>query len=73
MSLYAVDPLAFNPANIGLYSGPKLANRVFILIVLLGLDVLSKFPISLYRHVSFDAPLSIVISNWNLMNSTSRL
>jgi hypothetical protein len=72
-SLYAVDPLASNPANVGLYSGPKLANRVSVLIALLDLDVLSRFPISLYRRVSFEAPSSIIMSSWNLINSASKL
>jgi hypothetical protein len=61
--LYAVNLLASNPANVGSYSGPKLANRVSVLIALLGLDVLSRFLISLYRQVSFKASLSIVMSS----------
>jgi hypothetical protein len=60
-SLYAINPLASNSANVGSYSGPKLANRVSVLIALLSLDVLSRFPISLYRQVSFKASSSIII------------
>jgi hypothetical protein len=63
MLLYAVNPLASNSANVGLYSSPKLANKVSILIVSLGLDVLSRFPILLYRQVSFEAPSSIIMSS----------
>jgi hypothetical protein len=63
MSLYAVNPLASNSANVGLYSGSKLANRISVLIVLLSLDALSRFPISLYRQVSFKASLSIIMSS----------
>jgi hypothetical protein len=62
-SLYAVDLLASSPANVGLYSSPKLANRVSVLIASLSLDVLSRFPISLYRRVSFKAPSSIIVSS----------
>jgi hypothetical protein len=63
MLLYTVNLLVSNPANVGLYSGSKLANRVSVLIVLLGLDILSRFLILLYRQVSFKAPLSIIISS----------
>jgi hypothetical protein len=63
MLLYAVDLLVSNPANIGSYSGSKLANRVSVLIVLLSLDVLSRFLILLCRQVSFKAPLSIIVSS----------
>jgi hypothetical protein len=63
MLLYAVNPLVSNPANVDSYSGPKLANRVSVLIVLLGLDALSRFPILLYKRVNFNAPSSIVVSS----------
>jgi hypothetical protein len=63
MLLYAVNPLASNPTNVGSYSSPKLANRVSILIASLSLDVLSRFSISFYRQVSFKAPLFIIISS----------
>jgi hypothetical protein len=63
MLLYAVNLLVSNSANIGLYSSSKLANRVSVLIVSLGLDILSRFPILLYRQISFKAPSSIIVSS----------
>ena len=41
--------LTLSTTNIDLYSNLRLDSRVLILIVLLGLDVLLRFPILLYK------------------------
>jgi hypothetical protein len=68
-----VVPLTSSPARVDLYSGPKPAKSVSVLIASLGLNLSSRFSISLYRRVNFDTPSSIIVTTWNLINSANRL
>jgi hypothetical protein len=73
MSSNLIIKPAFNTINIASYSGLKPASSVSVLIVSLGFDPLSRVPISLYRRVRREAPLSIIIFIRNLTNSANRV
>ena len=68
MFLKLIVSLTLSTTNIDLYSNLRLDSRVLILIVLLDLDALLRFPISLYKRVRVEVVSLIFVTSCGQIN-----